>query len=325
MRGKFLGRCLLMAWVMLTLVACSSTNFFSLSGRSTSIVSPQPFSHDGGWYTFTAWSPDGHWLAAPVYNDADRVRLYAPDGQIIGNWRSDCGVDVVMQTISWLSDGRMSCFYSGTDSTSSVWIATLDQSGQESSHTEIPLPLSSDGFIFSFQWNPRHNWLAIVAGKNESQAWLHIFDLAGHQLLPPISDSGAGMVLWSPDGKLLAMVEKEDILLLNFQQTQEGKLLVQSEKKLVVQTPPEDTIAWSPSGHWLVCRHETYEGEDYLFLLATDGSGKQVQLTSSSRDGQLFNPSWSPDGKRLIMTHVGDWSLFSLDMSSFFQQKKLVP
>jgi len=323
MKWSVLGRYLLTVWMMLACVACSSG--FSFSGRSVSIASPQPFSHDRSWYTYTSWSPDGHWLAAPVYNDADMVRFYTPNGQIIGNWQSDCGVEIVFQTISWLSDGRLSCFYGGTGSTSLVSIATLNQKGRESSHTEISLPLSSDNFVFSFQWNPRYDWLAILAGKNSSQTWLYLFDLHGHQLLLPISISGNGRIAWSSDGKVLAIGEKQDILLLSFKQIQEGNLLVQSKKKLPVQTPLEDTITWSPSGHWLVCRHKTYEGEDYLFLLATDGSGKQVQLTSSDQDGQLFNPSWSPDGKQLIVKRVGDWSLFSLDIASFLQQKKLAP
>lgn len=324
MKWKLFGRFLLIGWIILGLVACSSS-FPSLSSRPASSASPRPFSRDGSWYTFTAWSPDGHWLAAPVYNNADLVRLYAPNGQIVGNWQSDCGVDVVFQTISWLPDGRMSCFYGGTSSTSWVWIATLAQNGQESNHTEIALPISPDNFVFSFQWNPRHYWLATLAGKNNSQVSLYVSDLNGRQLLPPISIIGDGRIAWSPDGNVLAVGEKQDILLLSFQQTREGKLVVQTKKKLPVQIPLEDTISWSPSGHWLVGRYETYEGEDYLFLLAADGTGKQVQLTSSSQDGQLFNPSWSPNGKQLIVTRVGDWSLFSLDMSSFFQQKKLTP
>jgi hypothetical protein len=72
---------------------------------------------------------------------------------------------------------------------------------------------------------------------------------------------------------------------------------------------------WSPSGLGLICRHSSYESEDYLFLLAADGSGKQVKLTSSITDGQLDFPAWSPDGKQLIVSRVSDGELMSLNIT----------
>lgn len=326
MHSKFLGRFFLIGWIILTCTACGSPTLSSLFRGTSSSLSPQPFSHDGGWYTFTTWSPNGHWLAAPLDHSGDLVCLYTPERQVVGNWHSDCGVDGVFYTIAWLPDGRISCFYGGTGNASLVWIATLNQKGQEISHTEIPVPVPPvDDFIFALQWNPQHFWLATLAGTGGPQAFVYLSDLQGHLLLPPIPVAGDGNVAWSPDGTTLAIVEQQGIVLVTVQPTRDGKLAVKSQRTLTVGTPLDDTLSWSPSGHWLVCRHQTYEGDDYLFLLATDGSGKRVQITSSDQVGQLFNPAWSPDGKQLIMTRVGDWSLFSLDMDALLQQKKLTP
>lgn len=103
------------------------------------------------------------------------------------------------------------------------------------------------------------------------------------------------------------------------------KLTITRTITLKAGTTTDEGLAWSPSGHWIVCRHGSYKSEDYLFLLATYGSGKQVKLTSSTTDGQLDSPAWSPDGKQLIVSRVSDGSLMSLDMASLLKQKGVIP
>jgi Tol biopolymer transport system component len=131
---------------------------------------------------------------------------------------------------------------------------------------------------------------------------------------------------WSPDGTELGLVEQNgDVELLHIHQMPTGKLIVTRISILRAGTSTGEGLAWSPSGHWIVCRHESYQSEDYLFLLATDGSGKQVKLTSSTTDGQLDYPAWSPDGKQLIISRVSDGSLMSLDIASLLKQKGGTP
>lgn len=313
MRWKSSLLILLIGWLVLACTACSLPSTLS-SG------SLRPFSQDGRDYDYTSWSPDGHWLAAPMDDGSqDQIRLYAPDGHVLGTWRSVCGVGAFNTTIAWLPDGRISCDYSPD-----VWIATLNRQGQEISHEMVPLPTQPGTQVGALQWSLHHDWLATIAeAEPGSLNWLlYLSDIKGHLLLPPMP-TDAGNIAWSPDGNTLAVVRTNEISLLTFQQTPTGDLVVKSERELPVEAPLEETITWSPSGHWLVVRHRTYEGEDYLFLLATDGSGKQVKLTSSYQNGQVFNPSWSPDGKQLIVTQVGSWVLLSLDMVAFFQQHKL--
>lgn len=311
MRWKSPLLILLVGWLVLACTACS------LPGLAGGL---QPFSQDGREYNVTAWSPDGHWLAAPMDDGSqDEVRLYAPDGHVLGTWRSYCGVDLASETIAWLPDGQISCEFAP-----SIWIAKLNSQGLEISHETVSLPIVPGSQIEALQWSPRHDWLAAIAqAEPGSLNWLlYVSDIKGHLLLPPMPTDD-GTLAWSPDGNTLAVVRTNKISLLTFQPTLTGNLVVERERDLPVEAPLEETITWSPSGHWLVVRHRSYESEDYLYLLATDGSDKQVKLTSSYQDGQLFNPSWSPDGKELIVTRVGDWDLLSLDMEAFFQQHKL--
>ncbi len=159
----------------------------------------------------------------------------------------------------------------------------------------------------------------------ENARTLYLSDLHGQSLISPMSVN-AGELAWSPDGTILALVEQNgDVVSMKVQQTAMGRLLLTQTQQLAVGTAAYENVAWSPSGRWLVCRHGSYEGEDYLFLLATDGSGKQVKITSSTTDGQLAYPAWSPDGKQLIVSRASDGALMSLDIATLLKQKGVKP
>jgi Tol biopolymer transport system component len=141
----------------------------------------------------------------------------------------------------------------------------------------------------------------------------------------------ANTLAWSHDGKTLALVLNDntngngDIKLLHLQPMPTGALTVTNTQQLVAGTASGENVEWSSSDRWLVCHYGSYESEDYLFLLAADGSGKRVKLTSSKTDGQLGYPSWSPDGKQLIVTRASDGALLSLDITALLKEKRVEP
>ena len=310
-------------WICL--IAMSQVSCMPFSPSTSSDLTT--FVEDGNIYNGGKWSPDGHWFAAGIF-PSDTIQIFSSDGQAKGTWQSGCDLEGRSTNFSWLADGRLSCFL--MHEPTQLKLVALDQSGQVKASTQIPVPIPA-ALVYDLAWNPHHDWLATFSygPSADSPPLVYLSDLAGHLLMQPIPMNGADDTMsWSPDGTTLAMTQRNgDVLLLTMQQTAPEKVTMVKTHRLAVGTPPDENVAWSPSGRWLVCRHRTYESEDYLFLLATDGSGKQVKLTSSTTDGQLSFPAWSPDGKQLIVARISptDSVLLSLDIATLLKQKGVKP
>src|SRR6266566_610196 len=319
MRRHVLRTNLSLLWMCLILI--TTVGCMPLSPSSSANLTP--FTNDGNMYSGGKWSPDGHWLAASIF-PGHAIQFFSPNGQVTSTWQSGCDLGGPGTNFSWVADGRMSCFLANEPT--QLKLVELDQSGQVKKSTPITVPIPAT-LVYDLEWNPHHYWLATIADSQpgDPSSLVYLSDLAGHRLIQPMHIDGEQLA-WSSDGTTLAITQHSgDVLLLTIQQTEQGKLAIVKTRRLAAGTPADENVAWSPSGHWLVCRHGTYESEDYLFLLATDGSGKQVKLTSSTTDGQLDYPAWSPDGKQLIVSRVSDGALLSLDIATLLKQKGVQP
>ncbi len=296
----------------------------SSCGSSSSTTLTQ-FSHDGQRYDASLWSPNGRWLAAESY-DTQTAALFTASGNLVTSFQRGCDLSNGAEDISWLPDGRFSCFAAAT-SAHLLYIDTLGQGGQLKARVHITAPIPPNTFLYAMQWNPRHFWLAALATKmpGTMERALYLSDLSGHSLISPVSVD-AEELTWSPDGTMLALVLRNgDTLLLKVEQQTPGRLVLTTIRQLAAGTEQDEPVVWSPSGLWLICRHGSSESEDYLFLLAADGSGKQVKLTSSITDGQLDFPAWSPDGKQLMVSRMSDGVLMSLDIAKLLKAKGVKP
>ncbi len=115
-------------------------------------------------------------------------------------------------------------------------------------------------------------------------------------------------VAWSPDGKLLAFVDKGPaIYTVNVDGTPQVRRL--TALKLHAGA---DRIDWSPDGSRILFRTEPYAGTTYggnLYTIEPNGSGLR-QLTYydpyDNEPGALWNGSYSPDGGSIVYsTKIG--------------------
>ncbi len=309
-----------MVCLWLFLVICTGCNVVNgTSGYLSTFASGTP-RFDG-----STWSPDGTWLAVEG-SDTGHFTLLSKNGQLVNTLNLGCDLGMGDKDLAWLPDGRLSCFIGNEPPL--LGLFTLDHNGQVKGRTTITVPIEPGMIVFAIQWNPHHDWLATLVEHEHGAAninRLYLTDLQGHQLMKPILVDSV-QLSWSPDGTTLAIVQSNgEIVLWKVQQQASGTLSLIRLRQLAAGTTANEHVEWSPSGRWLVCRHGTYESEDYLFLLAADGSGKQVKLTSSSTDGQLAFPAWSPDGTQLIVTRASDGALLSLDVVTLLKEKGVAP
>lgn len=266
-----------------------------------------------------SWSPDGSWVIAMM---ASTPVLYKANGQFVGElpWKCTAGF------LKWTHDGNISCI-----DQPEISMYSLDKEGRTRLQVTSQISgLLNDAPLTDAAWNP-HLPLLAVLGDRDSEAVrqvLYLFDEEGNPLITPVP-ADAQQVVWSPDGKRLALVMERpeedpmadgDIQIWQLQQTG-GQWRLEPQSDLwKVGTSIDDQVTWSPDGRWLACRHSSYQDEDYLYLLATDGSQRQVKITSSLVDGQLADPSWSPDGKHLLVLWVPNGQPAVLDMESILKE-----
>ena len=110
----------------------------------------------------------------------------------------------------------------------------------------------------------------------------------------------------SPDGKRALFVARGDIFTAPIEK---------GPTRNLTKTPNahERWARWSPDGRWIAYVSDQ-TGEDQIWQIAQDGSGKPEQLTSD-RNGMVFHPEWSPDSKRIAFSDKRG-KLFVLDLES---------
>ena len=154
-------------------------------------------------------------------------------------------------------------------------------------------------------WSPDGRKLAFVSRRDgNSEIYVMNADGSGQENLTqhPASDSHPS---WSRDGRKLAFVSRRDGNSEIYVMNADGSGL-----RNVTRTPSDDLgPAWSPDGRAIAFVHRSRRSarrthrvtpcnnyETYLYVVNGDGSGLRRLTTHRA---QLFNPSWSADGKTI--------------------------
>jgi WD40 repeat protein len=315
-RKRFFSLQKFLVWfwmVALLIVGCSA---FS---TTTGLLSP--FLKDGNIHNGGKWSPDGRWFATSVFG-RNILQILSSKGEVISTI-SGCDLSGDGRDYTWLPDDRISCFWGNEPP--NLKVITLDKQGKPRDHILLPIPIMSGTGIYDIEWNPHTFWLATISeaqpGTGAGSLLLTLSDQAGKALMTPLPVT-AQLVSWSPDGTILALMQQNGALALwHMQHIADGKLTMKLLRQLPAGNPADESVTWSRDSRWLVARHRSDQGEDYLFLLAVDGTERQIKLTSSTTDGQLAFPAWSPDGKQLIVMRVVDGALLSLNIAEMLKEQ----
>jgi Tol biopolymer transport system component len=102
---------------------------------------------------------------------------------------------------------------------------------------------------------------------------------------------------YSPDGSRIVFVrenpglQKLGIFVVNV----DGSGL----RQISAWQPDVGSVSWSPDGRWIL----TDNGQGELYVVHPDGTGEhQIHLQTGSGHVAAFQPSWSPDGRRIVFS-----------------------
>jgi eukaryotic-like serine/threonine-protein kinase len=210
------------------------------------------------------------------------------------------------------------------DLTSELWVQDLTR------RTSMRIPIQ--GFAQGLMWNP--NGQRIVHGSYAKDE----FAIAER----PASGSGEPVKMftspiaeqkflmpsaWSPDGKLLAIVQQDmkvnkgDVLMLEQEAGGGGGAGKATWKATPYLNSPDDehALRFSPDGKWvLFCSVESGQHELYMQRFtgaasgADDAKSGRVQVSTNGHDGAAW---WSPDGKEIRFVD-GDKQIVSVEVKT---------
>ncbi len=207
------------------------------------------------------------------------------------------------------------------DLTSELWVQDLTR------RTSMRIPIQ--GFAQGLMWNPSgqrvvhgsyaKDEFAIVertaSGAGEPVK-MFASPLADQKFLQPSA--------WSPDGKMLAIVQsdmkvnKSDVLMLEQGAGADGNATWKATPYL---NSPDDehALRFSPDGKWvLFCSVQSGRHELYMQRFTgagagvEDGKAGRVQVSTNGHDGSAW---WSPDGKELRFVD-GDRQVVSVEVKT---------
>src|SRR5450432_565847 len=170
-----------------------------------------------------------------------------------------------------------------------------------------PKTKTTDQLTHSIRWDVR--WPSTDHKSRiiyESDGELNVFDVASGKsqaisiqvptdalAMRPSRVSASGQIEWSdlsPKGERALFVARGDVFTAPIEKG--------AARNLTNSSNAHDRFAqWSPDGAKIAFISDM-DGEDELYVIRQDGTGKPEQLTQDFH-GMLYQPSWAPDGKRI--------------------------
>jgi TolB protein len=214
----------------------------------------------------------------------------------------------------WSPDGRKIAF--GSRANGKTWVAVMDADG---SNQRLLVEATGDP-----DWSPDGNQIAFsrpvvsVDGQIRPQIWVMNADGSNLRQITQ-SSTFKGGPSWSPDGTQMVFIliknpgsptdPQPTIGIMNADGTNER--ILTTEDRVNVRHEPDGTTTvletahdanapgWSPVDNRIAFWSGIENQYGQIWVINSDGTGS-TQLTADPTHGNDDDPSWSPDGKKIL-------------------------
>ena len=216
------------------------------------------------WVGFTAWSPDGEFLATA--SEDNTARVWRKDGSLV---HVLTGQTEAVRSLAWSPDS-MRLATGSNDGSVLIW-----EQG-----AELPVArYGGEGYgISGMAWSRDGSFLVIANDELrvlQTDSWQEVANLG--------PGNGATILAWSPDEMLAVGADEGSLRLF----AADGALVAD----MVGHTAQVTGIAWSPKGDRLVSAGGNlllWDAQSGQRLAAIDGHTNAVMSVAWSPDGQVF-------------------------------------
>ncbi len=245
-----------------------------------------------------SFAPDGRWIVfTSTRNGSADIYRVRPDGSELARLTDDAAFD---DQGALSPDGKSLAFVSSRSGQADIWILDL---GTHSLRNVTNHP-SGD---FRPSWSPDGQWIAFSSDRDSKKPPFNFVTLHSTEIYLVRADGSglrrathagafAGSPAWSADGKRLAYYEAsmDDVQKITSPRrlrgtTQIVSLDLATNERQVLTTGAGEK--WSP--HW------NADGRMAYVSGGPDG-GVEFGSGAAGTRGEVRNPSWSPDGRRMV-------------------------
>jgi len=239
----------------------------------------------GGYVKSIAWSPTGDTIRFSKDGllweiSADGAKLH----QLLPGW----GKSPTQWSGKWTPDGRFVFVADGQ-----IWLIE-DQPGLGSNLPSSPVQLTFGPTVWDRPISSPDGKKIFASGLTK-RGELVRFDIKSSQFKPFLTGISAEFVTFSSDGKSVAYVSYPTGIL--------WRANLDGSNPIQLTEPPvyPKSVRWSPDGSLIAFVNRTADGVDAIFVITSDGSGRPQRISPEDRQAET-DPSWSPDGRRIVFS-----------------------
>lgn len=211
----------------------------------------------------------------------------------------------------WSPDGKKIVFMSIRNGAAGVWVMNLGGANQQLLAEGVAPDWSPDGKQIAFTHEDNNRVPQIWTVNSDGTHLTQLTHSNTYKIAPSWSPDGKEIVFVSPQNFTSSSHPQPELAMVKSDGTNERILTTQDRVNIRVNAPGDTTIcetaldanapSWSPVENKIAFWSGIENQYGQIWIIKSDGTGSK-QLTEDCGHRNSDDPSWSPDGKKILFS-----------------------